>query len=116
MSKMSPDKGRQVRDLFDAALARPPTERARFLDLACAGDEALRREVESLLAADQEAESFMETPAVAGAAQSLLGVTARLATPANQSLQDHALDGRRRDGEVYLAQDISLGPTSPASA
>ena len=50
--------------LFDAALERPPAERAAFLDTACAGDAGLRREVERLLAADARATSFLEQPAV----------------------------------------------------
>lgn len=39
----------QVEALFRAALERPPSERAAFLAAATGGDEALRREVESLL-------------------------------------------------------------------
>jgi serine/threonine protein kinase/Flp pilus assembly protein TadD len=50
--------------LFDAALERPPAERAAFLDAACAGDAGLRREVERLLAADARASRFLEQPAV----------------------------------------------------
>ena len=43
---------RQVKALFQAAVDRPPEERAAFLEAAAGGDEALRREVESLLASD----------------------------------------------------------------
>ena len=68
MSSRDPERWRVVKDLFDATLARLPEERARFLERACVGDEALRNEVESLLASDEEAKSFMETPAVAVAA------------------------------------------------
>ena len=77
---MRPENWQQVRDLFDAALARPAEDRAKFLERACAGDEALRREVESLLESDKAAESFMEAPAVAEAAQSLLGVKPEVVT------------------------------------
>ena len=41
----------RVEELLAAALERAPGERAAFLDDASGGDEALRREVESLLAA-----------------------------------------------------------------
>ena len=47
---MSDERWTIVDRLFDAALEREPHERAAFLDEACADDEALRREVESLLA------------------------------------------------------------------
>jgi len=45
----------KVKDLFGDALEQEPAERKAFLDYACSGDEALRAEVESLLAAAQEA-------------------------------------------------------------
>ena len=54
----------KVKEIFEAALARPAAERAAFLDQACAGDQSLRQEVESLLKSYGEAESFMETPAI----------------------------------------------------
>ena len=40
----------QVSQLYHAALSRRVEERAAFLAEACAGDESLRRELESLLA------------------------------------------------------------------
>ncbi|HXJ58785.1 MAG TPA: hypothetical protein VNU68_19170, partial [Verrucomicrobiae bacterium] len=38
-------------------------ERGAYLDQACAGDAGLRREVESLLAAHDQAGTFLENPA-----------------------------------------------------
>ncbi|MCI0684621.1 MAG: protein kinase [Gemmataceae bacterium] len=53
--------------VFFAALERAtPAERAAYLDEACAGNEALRRRVEALLAAHPEVGQFLERP-VAGA-------------------------------------------------
>jgi predicted ATPase/serine/threonine protein kinase len=54
----------QVRSVFDRARACPPEERATFLDDACQGDASLRREVVSLLAAYESADSFLESPPV----------------------------------------------------
>ena len=51
---------RRARDLLVDALERPAGERAAFLDAACAGEEALRAEVESLLAAHLQAATFLE--------------------------------------------------------
>src|SRR5215469_8241324 len=42
----------RIQSLFLEAIDLPPTERASFLETACAGDEQVRREVESLLAHD----------------------------------------------------------------
>ncbi len=47
---MGGDLYAEARDLFLAALDHPPDERPAFLQKACAGNEELRREVESLLA------------------------------------------------------------------
>jgi len=60
---MNPDRWRQVEAVCHAALERAPAERGRFLDEACAGDVALRREVESLMAQAADARAFLETPA-----------------------------------------------------
>jgi len=53
-----------LRALFEATLARPATERAAFLREAIKGDDGMRREVESLLAAHDAAERFLEEPAI----------------------------------------------------
>jgi len=46
---MKPERWRQIYQLLEAALEREPEERAAFLAVACAGNESLRLEVESLL-------------------------------------------------------------------
>jgi serine/threonine protein kinase/tetratricopeptide (TPR) repeat protein len=52
-----------VKEIFAGALEREPHERGAWLEQACAGDEALRAEVESLLAAHIEDDDFIEKPA-----------------------------------------------------
>ena len=47
---MSPDRWQQVERLYFEALEREFPQRTAFLAEACSGDDALRREVESLLA------------------------------------------------------------------
>ena len=49
-----------MEQLFEAALALEPGERAAFLDQACRHDPELRRTVEDLLAEDANAGSFLE--------------------------------------------------------
>ena len=53
-----------VSELYHAALEREEAQRGAYLAAACAGDEELRREVESLLAQEGKAQSFLEKPAV----------------------------------------------------
>ncbi len=59
---MTSERWQQVKELFEAASERGPAERAAFLAQACAGDEAVRREVESLLAAHEGDSGFMNKP------------------------------------------------------
>ena len=61
---------RLVSAVFANALERPREERAAFLDEACAGNAALRAEVESLLASHDRSSGFLHVPAavVAGLA------------------------------------------------
>jgi eukaryotic-like serine/threonine-protein kinase len=61
---MTSDRWPEVERLYHAASALPVKEQADFLADACAGDDSLRREVESLLAHEFSAESFLATPAV----------------------------------------------------
>jgi eukaryotic-like serine/threonine-protein kinase len=50
--------------IFLAALDKDPSERAAFLDEACAGDETLRRGVETLLRLHAAPDPFLQVPAV----------------------------------------------------
>ncbi|MGA7924702.1 MAG: serine/threonine-protein kinase, partial [Candidatus Sulfotelmatobacter sp.] len=52
---MDSDKWQRAKELFGSALAHEPAERSAFLAQACGGDETLRHEIESLLAAYEEA-------------------------------------------------------------
>src|SRR5881628_2089093 len=61
---MRAGRSQQVEQLYHAARERKPDERAAFLAQACAGDDALRREVESLLVEEDGVRSFLETPAL----------------------------------------------------
>src|SRR3989449_6342194 len=110
MSKVTSENWQQVKELFEAALKRKPVERVAFLDQACAGDEALRREVESLLESYEQAGSFMAAPAVEAAVESLLGEQVKLSPGQRMGhYQIVALIGEGGMGEVYLAEDVLLG-------
>jgi hypothetical protein len=68
---MDPERWKRVDNLLQAALERPLGERVEFLQRACLDDKALEREVLSLLASRQQAEGFLETPAIEVAARAL---------------------------------------------
>src|SRR6185295_19307641 len=85
-----------------------PSERAVFLAQACDDDE-LRREVEALLASDNLAPNFMETPAVAMVAETLVSASSELSE--GQLVGPyHIVEAIRGGGmgEVYLARDPRL--------
>ena len=60
---MTPEKWLEVKEIFNAALDLPAAERPAFIEEECADDE-LRAEVEALLASADEAQSFIESPAL----------------------------------------------------
>jgi len=62
---MTPERWQQVRQVFNQVLSLEAAERSSYLDKACASDPELRREVGSLLLAEDQAGSrFLNTPVV----------------------------------------------------
>ena len=107
---MTPERWQKIESLLHDALGRAPADRGAFLDEACAGDEAMRKEVGSLLESSEQVQSFIESAAVEDAAaliahkegNSMLG--RRIG-----SYQIISMLGEGGMGEVYLAQDTRLG-------
>src|ERR1700732_3458106 len=66
---MTRDRWQRIEQLYHSALEREATQRSAFLSEACAGDDALRQEVESLLAQERGAQGFLEAPALEVAAK-----------------------------------------------
>jgi hypothetical protein len=64
---MAPERWQEVKNVLYAALDLKPDERPGYLERACAGDDSLRHEVESLLHSDDDIRSsFLQSPALAG--------------------------------------------------
>jgi eukaryotic-like serine/threonine-protein kinase len=106
---MSPERWEQITEIYARALELGSNERIEFLEKACAQDEALRREVESLLAADAEAGDFIAEPIVKNA----LPFAAPESAPSliGKKLGHYQIISRLGTGgmgEVYLAKDTRL--------
>jgi len=58
---MNVERWAQIKSVFYAASERPENERAAFIRAQCKGDESLALEIESLLDAHEQVNSFIET-------------------------------------------------------
>ena len=95
---MTDERWPDVKALFQAAVERPPEERETFLATATA-DEALRREVESLLMADMpDADFIVRLPDIAVLTPGVRVGPYEIVAPI----------GAGAMGEVYRARDTNL--------
>lgn len=110
MDALTPERWQQIRSVFERALEVPPEARPALLAELCAGDDALRSEIDRLLAADARAHRLLEAP-VGEFAPALLDEIAR-ESPDGPGMAGRRLGayrllrgvGRGGMGTVYLAE------------
>src|SRR5688572_27902551 len=105
---MTPERWQQLKQIFQSALERKPAERSAFLNEACAGDEELRSEVESLISSHDQAGDSIEAMAVEAATEMLANDRAIVGKQIGRYKVLSRI-GRGGMGEVFLAQDTNLG-------
>ncbi|HEY4053408.1 MAG TPA: protein kinase [Terriglobales bacterium] len=112
---MKPERWGRVESIFHKVLEADESRRSSVIEESCAGDEELRREVESLLAHHSDSASFIEKPAFAD--QVNTSSFRSVAAPPRPDLKGVAVGHYRileeigfgGMGVVYKAEDTRLG-------
>ncbi|HEX8920936.1 MAG TPA: protein kinase, partial [Pyrinomonadaceae bacterium] len=112
---MTPDRWKQIEEVFQTAVDLPPRERRKYIVEACTGDDTLREQVEQLVAQHDRAGDFIEEPAFV-AAELRKQPDSDATTLATDSFDDPSIGrkvgvyrilreiGRGGMGAVYLAE------------
>jgi len=108
---MTSNRWEEINRLYNAAVEVEEKERTTFLENACEGDQELLREVESLLAYDQQAQQLLDRPAMQMAAEKLAGEPPSLVGRKLGPYQIQDVLGAGGMGEVYKARDTRLNRT-----
>ena len=101
---MTPPAWTRVKAIFDAAVVLDASRRSACVSDLCGVDAILRQQVEALLAAHDQAETFLETPAAAIIDRQADELTGRAAG----SYRIVAWIGAGGMGDVYRAHDTKL--------
>jgi serine/threonine protein kinase/Tol biopolymer transport system component len=113
---MDPERWQKVESIFQKLVDADSGHRASMLEDACAHDESLRREVESLLTQHEKANEFIERPTFAASSDAPLprpssGVPNTVGIPAGTVLGHHRIVGKIGSGGmglVYEAEELKL--------
>ncbi|MEO8572352.1 MAG: hypothetical protein ABI481_00160 [Pyrinomonadaceae bacterium] len=98
---MSPERWREIEEVFQAAVEMPRADRAQFLDKVCGTDADLKAELQKLLDSDDAASDFIESP--------IWTDINFLNTSAKQELSisiDREVNGD--DGDSFLGKEIGV--------
>jgi tetratricopeptide (TPR) repeat protein len=93
---MNSERWAQIKEIFQAAIDLPQSERLEYVRAACAGDDELRREVESLLKSEATTDAF-------------LGVAAEYVPGALSDDERPDANIGRRIGPYQIVREIGAG-------
>jgi tetratricopeptide (TPR) repeat protein/predicted Ser/Thr protein kinase len=107
---MEAERWRKIQQVYHSAIEQEADSRAAFVATACAGDEEMRQEVESLLAHSETSDDFLEKPAMQVAAKQHARDGAKW-NMAGKTMSHYRVIqelGAGGMGVVYLARDETL--------
>jgi serine/threonine protein kinase len=105
---MNPENWKKVKEIFQDALEIESGKRAAFLSDACDGDTEVRREVESMLKAQDPEASFLEKPVMKIFADKAERENGAKVGETLGQYKLVSLIGVGGMGEVYRARDVAL--------